>query len=265
MRVGLLQVFNENNWVGYAIDQAMKLCDKLIIIEGSQFKKFKEISVRSTDGTLDILYDKLEKYSDRIELYNTTRRYQNYRKNQAANFNFALSKLNIGDYLIRLDADEFFFEEYINKIKKLSDEGEVDYLLTKGIVLAFSFNWQLIINNQRYPLFQILYKKNKKLKFIPTHKPINHGSVKISDEESLGLIHYMWVKPKDRIFLRLKTARATDKLTNWFQNNWDDIELIENKEVKFFDGTFHLKRYNGPHPKILDNHSWRNVADIRKI
>ena len=68
MNVGFLQVYNEIDWIKYSIDHAMNFCDKLIIIEGSQFANFKKIPERSTDETLDIIYEKMKQFPNKIEL-----------------------------------------------------------------------------------------------------------------------------------------------------------------------------------------------------
>jgi hypothetical protein len=265
MIIGLLQIYNEVNWVGYSIDHAMKFCDKLIIIEGSQFKKLKKVPERSFDGTLEIIYKKMKDYSDSIELINTIRKFSNYRENQAANFNLVLSKCKIGDYLAPLDADQFYFDNYIKRIKEVAEEGKIDYLMSSGIILAFSFKWRIIFNNVNIHSFQTLFKKNNRLKFIPTHRPINNGPIKVYDDDGKSLIHYMWIRPNDRILLRLKTARNGKKRSKWYKNYWDKIELVENKMYKYLDGYFYLKQYNGAHPEILRNHPWRNIEDIRKL
>ena len=265
MRVGFLQVFNENNWVGYAIDQAMKLCDRLIVVEGSQFTMSRVIPERSNDGTLDILAKKQQEYSNSIEIYKTIRKYGNYRKNQAENFNFALSKCKIGDYFLPLDADEFYFDETIHTINDLIERGVVDFYYASGINLAFSFKWQIIINGDPITYTNVFFKKNKKLRFVPTHKPVNYGSNKVVDESGKSFLHYVWVKPSERMAIRFKTSKFYSDMYKWFQNNWNNIELVDGKEYEFYAGHFKLKRYTGEHPEILTNHQWYNIEDIRNL
>ena len=90
--IELLQVFKEVDWIAYSIEHAMKFCDKLIIVECSQFANLKEVPVHSNDGTLEIIKKKMGIYENRIELVKTKRKYSNYRKNQAENFNMVLKK-----------------------------------------------------------------------------------------------------------------------------------------------------------------------------
>lgn len=265
MNIGFLQVFNEIGWIKYSIDHAMAFCDKLIIIEGSQFSSFNNISERSNDGTLDIIYERMNHYSDRIELINTIRKFPNYRDNQAANFNLALKKCKIGDYFLPIDADEFYFDDYIKKLKEITEEGKIDYLIGTGPNMAFSFNWRLILNGIEYHRPDILVKKTKKLRFIPTHHPKKHGPNKIFDSSGDCFVHYKWIRPTERLYIRHQTSGFYPNMEEWFLNNWNIIELIENKKIKYYGGYFYLQKYDGPHPEILKEHPWRNINDIRNL
>ncbi len=262
--MGFLQVYNEVFWIRYCLEQAMKFCDKLVIIEGSQFSSFKEIPLHSTDGTLEYIYQLMEEYPKEIELITTIHKYPNYRDNQASNFNLALKKCKNGDYFLPFDADDIYFDEYIKRIIEITEEGKIDYLKASGLNFAFSFNWRLIQNNVEYYKPQVLFKKNRKLKFVRTHKPRNHGPKFVIDESSKWLNHYKWVKPTERLSIRHKTSGFYSNMFEWFTDNWNKIELVDGKIVKYYGGEFHLKKYDGPHPKVLNNHPWRNIEDIRE-
>ena len=43
MKLGVLPLYNEIDWASFAIDHGMMLCDKILIIEGSQFVAFPDI------------------------------------------------------------------------------------------------------------------------------------------------------------------------------------------------------------------------------
>ncbi len=265
MRLGFLQVYNEVDWIKYSILHALKFCDCLIITEGSQFKNFKEIPLHSDDGTLEIIKEMMEEYPKEIELLTTIRKFQNYRENQAANFNFALKKCRKGDYFITLDADEFYFDDFIEKIIQITDDGKVDYLRGNALNFAFSFKWKILYGAEDtlYP-HQVLFKKNRKLKFKPTHKPVNYGPNYIVDKNTC-LNHYKWVKKTERIRLRHLTSGYHENMIEWFENNWNKTKLEENRIYPYFTWDFQLKRYTGPHPEILKDHPWRNIEDLRKI
>ncbi|MFX1328187.1 MAG: glycosyltransferase [Promethearchaeota archaeon] len=266
MNIGFLQVYNEVNWVSYSIDLARKICDKLIIMEGSQFSEFNEIPIHSNDGTLDIIKEKSEEYPNFIELQETIRKYKNYRQNQAANFNYVLKKkCKLGDYLLPLDADDFYFDSYIKRIIEITEDAKVDYLRASGRNFAFSFNWIILFENNEYYYPQVAFKKNKKLIFKPTHQPINYGPNYVFDAELNCLNHYKWVKPTERMYIRHLTSNFYDNMLIWFNENWKKIKLIENTKIPFYGGFFYLQKYNGSHPEILNNHPWRYIDDLRNL
>ena len=118
-------------------------------------------------------------------------------------------------------------------------------------------------NELYYP--QILFKKNRKLKFQKTHKPINHGPNYIFDKEENCLNHYKWVKRTKRMLIRHRTSGFYPNMLEWFKNNWNQIELIENKSFNYCGIKCYLERYNGSHPERLKDHPWRNIDDVRKL
>ena len=262
MKLGFTQVYNEVNWIGFAIDQAMKLCDKLLIIEGSQFVAFPDIPERSTDGTLDIISDKVKQYSDRIICLNTTREHENYRHNQCANFNQGLQFCDIGDYFLILDADDFFTDNWIVSAGELMQRDEVDIVYVRSYNFIFGFNWRADFGKESPR--PVIVKKIQKLRFYPTHRIKNYGPHSHSDNR-IARYHYKWLKPKERMSTRMKTSGFYHGMVEWFNEYWDKIELEKGREYPYLKGKFKLHKYEGEHPSILDNHPWRYIEDIRKI
>lgn len=262
MKLGFIQVYNEMNWIGFTIDQAMKLCDKLLIIEGSQFVDFPDIPERSTDGTLDIISDKIKQYGDRIIRFNTTREHKNYRHNQCDNFNQGLQFCDIDDYFLILDADDFFIDGWIKNANAIMQEGKVDLIYVNSYDFLFGFNW--IMDFGKSSLRPIIIKKTEGLKFVPTHTIKEEGNhTHISG--GISRYHYKWLKPKERIRIRMKTSRRGSQAVEWFESIWCKMELEADKIYPCYNGKFTLRRYDGVHPSILKNHPWRNVGDIREL
>lgn len=262
MKFGFMQVYNEAIWIGYAIEQAMVLCDKLLVVEGSQFISFPDISERSDDGTLDIISDKAKEYGSRIIWINTIGKHANYRKNQCANFNRGLTYCKMGDYFINLDADEFYFDEFIAEANELMREEKADFIKSIGYTFAFSFKWSIDFGcNSPNPF---IVKKIEGFHFIPTHKWIGHGK-NIMTIPLKGRHHYAWVKLRERILLRMRTSERYPDMEGWFNKYWDNFMLEDGREYPCYAGKFTLHRYEGKHPAILDNHPWKDVEDIRKL
>lgn len=262
MKIGFIQVYNEINWIGYAIDQAMNFCDELIVCEGSQFIAFPDIPKRSDDDTLDIVADKTKQYPGRIKIINTIRKHNNYRFNQCANFNLGLDYCNMGDYFIHLDADEFFTDEWIAETNEIMREGKADYIKALGYGFAFGFRWRIDFGEIQPRA--VIVKKTEGLYFKPTHHYVNPGKNMITIPR-IGHYHYYWLKPRGRMRMRMRTSSMYPNMLKWFDTNWDNFKLEDSKEYPCYIGNFILHKYEDRHPSILDDHPWKDVDDIRKL
>jgi len=264
-KVGFIMVFNEVNWISYAVDQAVKICDEVIICEGSQFTSFSDIPERSDDGTLDIIEDKKKEYYPIITHVNTIREKNNYRSNQCANFNLALDMCDIGDYFVVLDVDVFYRDAFLEELNDIMKENKVDIVKVQGYLYGFSFKWRLHYEKSSIWAHDALYKKVNGFRFVPTHKPHGVGKNKIINTDE-NIFHYTWLKPKERMRIRMKTSGFYPGMLEWFDRNWDKIELVENKpQTAHNKGSFLLERYEGPHPSVLDDHPWRYIEDVRCV
>jgi hypothetical protein len=263
MKIAYLQVYNDVDWVGHNIDQTMQLCDVLMITEGSQFAAFPEIPERSDDGTLDVISDKMQQYKGRITLTQTTRKHQNYRKNQCDNFNRALELCKPGDYFIPTDADKILFEDSIDLLNEYMAEGKLETIKFFGAHFAFSFDWILEING-KFQMRDYVFKKMPGMYFKPTHNHQNAGK----EHVIIGLKmfhHYKWLKSAARMKVRHKTSGMYPGMLQWFKQNWTKIKLVAEMPQKLYHGNFVLRMYDGDHPKILDDHPFRHIKDIRAL
>lgn len=239
------------------------LCDELLICEGSQCVSFPEFPERSDDGTLDIISDKTRQYPGKIKIVNTIRKYENYRDNQCANFNAALNHCKIGDYFIQLDADEFLLDSCIPWVNDLMAQEAFDVLWLKEYHFAYSFKWSMILNGDI--IGPVIYRKTPGFGFRPTHMGINVGKRVIKSDE-IVMFHYTWLKSKVRIGMRFKTSGRRKGMVKFFNESWNNIKLGDGKTHNCWSGrTLTLKRYDGEHPFILDNHPWRHIEDVRKL
>lgn len=262
MKFGFIQVYNEANWIGYAIDQAMRLCDRVLVVEGAQYTNFPDIPERSNDGTLDIISDKKKKYPKRMQVINTTRKHSNYRLNQCDNFNNALKLCDVGDYFIILDADEFYTDACIAEMNDLMNENKIEVIRLKNNFFIFSFKWRLDFGEFSFP--EIVIKKTNGFYFAPTSKRINTGK-KIVTIDGFNRFHYMWVKPRERLLIRMRTSMRYPGMVNWLIDTWQNMRLENGATYENYRKNFILYRYDGEHPSILDNHPWRHIEDIRGI
>lgn len=259
MKLGFTQVYNDANWIGYAIDQAMRLCDELLIVEGSRFMCFDDLPARSDDETMDIMSDKTKEYPGRIEIWLDGCDAGSHRKNQCANHQAALNQCNVGDYLIPFDTDEFYMDSFIDTMNEAMREGELDRMDWTGLQFAFGFKWYFDRQVKRAFL-----KKIPGAYFTPLHVPRSFGPNCVT-VESIGCLHYCWVKTRKRMLRRARIG-IYDGMREWFASNYDKIELSEDAKIHYVKNQiFTLREYEGPHPSVLDNHPWRHIEDIRSI
>lgn len=262
MKFGFIQVYNEVNWIGYAIDQAVKLCDKILIIEGAQYTNFPDIPKHSNDGTLDIISDKVRQYPGILQVMNTTRKHNNYRINQCDNFNFGLSLCNKGGYFIILDADEFYTDACISEMNDLMKENEIDVIHIESKFFMFSFKW--LLDYGVVCSAEMVIKNVNGFHFAPTSKRINVGkrSAMIS---GFNRFHYKLVKPKARLLTRMRTSMRYMGMVSWLEEAWQNLRLEDGVSYKDYHTNYTLYRYDGEHPSVLDNHPWRHIEDIRSL
>ena len=259
MKLGFTQVYNDANWIGYAVEQAMKVCDKLLIVEGSSFMCFDDLPARSDDGTLDIISDKMKAYPKRIEVWLDGSDTGSHRGNQCANHQAALERCKTGDYLIPFDTDEFYLDSFIEDMNEAMREGDLDRMDWTGLQFAFGFKWTFARQVKK-----ALLKKIPGAYFTPLHKPQRFGTHNMI-VKSISCLHYCWVKTRDRMLRRARIG-IYDGMREWFASNYDDIELAEDAKVHYVKNQiFILKEYNGQHPSVLDNHPWRHMEDIRRM
>lgn len=262
MRFGYIQVYNEATWIDYAIDQAAKLCDRALIMEGAQYTNFPNIPERSNDGTLDIISDKRRQYPNLLQVMNTTRVHKKYRINQCSNFNHALSICRQGDYFIVLDADEFYADSCIDEMNRLMRENKVETIYFKENSFAFSFRW--IVSFGKDSFVPVIVKKVEGFHFAPTLKRINAGERSVSID-GFNRFHYKWLKPKARLMTRMRTSMQYKGMASWLDDAWQNVRLEENIVYKSYSSDFTLHRYDGEHSSLLASHPWRHIEDIRRI
>ena len=130
---------------------------------------------------------------------------------------------------------------------------------------AFGFKWVFIQNGMRRDGKDHIVKKTPNLYFIPTHQYRNVGPLNLADRNYLGRAHYKWVKPTERMRIRMETSGFVSGMIKWFNKNWDSMELKNGAVYNYYSGKFVLKRYEGDHPEILHDHHWKEVEDVRRI
>lgn len=279
--IGIFLTWNNIEWFKYAIKQALEFCDEVLLVEGCHFNKYPR---RSTDGTVEFLNTIKNHKKLRIFNFNITDR------NDVVQLKIRTSLLKYsnyckpGNWIIQWDDDNFFFEEDLRKIKSLIRTTDFDTILfrERRFIFNFKFNtfsakkpvfnrgggqidritpgayFKGIIEQQTHP--RLYYKDGTKYN-------------RIIYLDDLISFHYHHIKKPERVKARWEISLEKGNLHNkdhyhkFMTIRWDnENEIYQFKEIiENLNGEVGFNIYNGPHPKILDNHPWRNIEDVRKV
>ena len=269
-KIGFMQIYNEEAWVNCAITQAMQICDKLIIAEGSQFTNFSNIPERSTDNTIELIKAKIIEYPGRIELRDTVRKHGSYRHNQCENFNNAVDSCQPGDIFLPLDADEFYDDRLLLELLELTSEKgwgtapAIDRLIALTQLYSFGFAWKLDIGEGRKDVF---FRVTRDFHFTPTHNPQKFGPISCELSRHYLCHHYTLVKNIDRMRTRFQTSGMYPGMEKWLEDVWMKVELKKFQTFKLYKPGNKFAILTGDkninHPTILADHPWRNEVDVR--
>lgn len=117
--VAAIQVYNEEEFIQLNLDAHYQKFDRLLIIEGAVKNNASARSIQnfhSTDKTLDIIKSYPDP-SNKIKLIQIDRYWESLEEMK----NRFLEELNSGDILCIIDADEFYHENDIDRIRKAFD------------------------------------------------------------------------------------------------------------------------------------------------
>jgi len=75
------------------------------------------------------------------------------------------------------------------------------------------------------------------------------------------------VKARWEISLEKGNVHNKNHYNNFMAINWNNQEEIYQfkKIIETLNGEKGFNIYNGVHPKILDDHPWRFIEDVRKV
>jgi hypothetical protein len=130
-------------------------------------------------------------------------------------------------------------------------------------LFAFSFDWEVSWGGHSNH-WTAFFKVAPGLKFVRTHKPVGAGPSENVPGEPM--FHYTWLKPGERVRARLETSGMFGGMVEWFDEWFDKVELRDGFECPSHSGgRMTMKRWDGEHPSVLDDHPWRDGKDIRNV
>jgi len=247
----LMTVYNESDFVDYAIRACQPYVDNLIIVEGAYQETIAlGAEPRSTDGTrltlsklsLDIRRDAIIEANEQTD------------KDQRNVGLEKIKELNPDGWLLIIDGDEVYTKENFEIIRNFM------YLMDKQNKKAAYFKSLTFVNDAKTYCeqeFPRLFKISQNCSFFSDNYMTWEGK---GDDWSLKNIiklpylryhHYAFCKSKDKKRFQLKK--------DWWESRFPDERNFEydwyvNEEGKIWSPNHKLLRYTGKHPEIMKDH-----------
>lgn len=249
MIIAYYALYNEAEYIEYSLKSIYDEVDKIIIIEGA-FKETQEAnncSVRSTDGTIEIIEKFKENYDreNKIIIKYIESSLPQLKQRTLA---FRYTSKHEDHWLWLIDGDEVYHPLEINKIKKAINETKAESLRINSYVFINDFYHYVDIKMPR--LFNI--KKEYDYLFVQPnmlakHK-LNETSInlwRLSEEEKEDIFfhHYSYCKSPERFLLKRK-----ERIQQTGSFKWD---IVDNK---IYSPGVDIKTFNGEHPEVMRKH-----------
>jgi len=286
--VGMLPVYEEADWVEWAVEGIIDFVDFLVIAEGYQGPPYHFRGNRSRDGTLDILRKLKSRYPGKIKFIKCAWGWHvNHGKarthNRVLNTIAKCGLLEENNWYFLVDSDEFYTKEQLSEIRKVIENTDKDLLIVHDRMFVYNFYYFIPATHGR------LIRITKDMFFKPAQFPCySNGTTYASQTEKVGYVledepmfHYSFVRPNERMIKRIKMeflARMyKPEVFNWFnkvymkwsEENAEEIyrlneEITGNTGFLFAGRSSKLQEYTGIHPEFLDDHPYRRINDLRE-
>jgi glycosyltransferase involved in cell wall biosynthesis len=240
----LMTVYNEGDFVDYAIRACLPFVDDLVIVEGAYQETIRlNKPARSTDGTCEII----EKYRDnsKVSIIYANEESDKDQRNVGLE---RIKVLNPDGWLLIIDGDECWTENNILAVKKLAT------LLDKQNVKASYFTSLTFVNdpyhytNQEFPR---LFKITSDCQFTNDNfmKWGNLGwSAPHVIKHNIKYCHYSFLKSKERFHLK-RDWWMHRGLGKDFDYGWH-----MDQNGKIYDASHKIFKFTGKHPEIMQSH-----------
>lgn len=260
---GLLAVYNEADYLPYALKQMESFCDYVFLVEGCHSKNHP---TRSSDGTIEIL----EASGHELWMPENTEgeRYDTFQCNV---WKKTVEKAKEAgcDWFRWWDCDMFFFDKDMKRIKETMKTTDKDCI--KFNERRFLFNWKM----NTHEVTGFFYRLTPGLFLTPISRVHNANGQIVRDypefveQLDVTCFHFSQAKKLARAEFRFKLSE--EKGTPGIPALWEMYKgypIIDNvkgheADMQEMAGGFGANIYNGPFPEALDGHPYRFCNDIR--
>jgi hypothetical protein len=276
--IGLIATWGYAKWARLAVEQALEYCDEVLAVVTS----FTPESEKFEDNS----YDVIKGYPD-VRLLDVKRCWSTIYEGMPVVLNHMLkhSKLFVpGNWVWQLDSDEFYPKAAYEEVRAVIKEDEYDKI---------AFEEKYFFINMQYYLEGIhdgrLMRVESGLeRFKPTCRWSRRGGKIYTISRRTGMFHYSLLRDMRMMRQAWLTEypggrqRGRNKAVRWLDEVYANYDL-ENEDYwnkKSFEVRGHknpswthavkpdengrLFRYNGEHPRVIEESGFTKIKDFRK-
>ena len=248
----LMTVFNEVDFIDYAIRACLPYVDHLVIVEGAYQETIKlGVSPRSTDGTLEII----EKYKSEPKVHILYENQESDKDQRNAGLDY-IKQLNPDGWLILIDGDEVWDKDSLQMVKAAANNMERSKKMAayfKSLTFVNGFD---SYTEQEFPR---LFKITSGAKFVNDNfmvwedKKLSWSYPHVFKIPYVRYHHYSFCKGK-RFLLK----------KDWWESRFGDnyggsgkkfeYDWYLNEDGKIYSPNHEILEYTGQHPEVMKSH-----------
>jgi glycosyltransferase involved in cell wall biosynthesis len=249
----LLTVYNESEYVEYAIRACLPHIDDLVIVEGSYLETINlGATNRSDDGTLEIIEQFRNEKNVSILFAN-----EQSDKDQRNVGLQKIKELNPNGWLLIVDADEVYTKDNFAMVRNIAKTMEKDNKK------ACYFRSLTFVNDFKHYVdqdFPRLFKITPECTFVND----NHMTWKDSDWSIKHVIKIPYLRFHHYAFT--KDIKRFNLKKQWWETRFGkafDYGWRVNDEGKIEDANHFVQEYKGNHPEIMKEHpKYKEVYNV---
>jgi hypothetical protein len=252
--------YNQDKWIMRNIENSYPHVDRIYVGYSKVPWNYDPESRSSRLNTFDINIIKDSKYRDKIKIIEGDWIYEFEERNQI----LEMAKKDGMDYLMIHDADEFYFHDDFEKLKKVVlDNPGYDSYVVQLLTFWKTFKYVLvtprrieekkIMSGQISGMAETVLDLSKKLKF--TH--IRYSGAKrflILEKTDLIFYHASYVLTDNEVYNKIKTwAHRNDfNPDQWYQEKWLNWTPETKNLHPFYKWTWiYAEQYKGELPEVI--------------
>ena len=263
----IIAVYQEADYLPYALKQAEKHCDEIIVYEGCHSKGH---NTRSTDGTIEIIEKSGLEYQ--LPVNTDGVRYDHF---QCAIWQKGVTEMiqRGCDWFRFWDCDMFAFDKDWVHIKDLMGETSKDCIMFNE--RRFLFNWHINTHDQT----GYFYRVTDGMFLSPISRVHSKDGTLVRDCDEMVermdtcIFHFTAAKKLERMKFRFEISKekgtpGIDNLWEKYRNSVIDYpaDVHENEMlIQELVGGYGENWYDGEYPEVLKDHPYRFCNDIRDI